>query len=349
MSDQNNFIEDIVSRRRPYVIAEAGINHNGDMSMAREMIDAAKDSGADCIKFQSFICDKYISTKAGRAKYQDQEAVGEKSQKQIIQECEFEFAQFEELKAHCESRQIDFMSTPFEVWSLRMLINLGVPAMKISSCNLTNIPLLTELAKTKVPVLLSTGMGTLEEVEQAVKIFKDSQSPLMLFQCTSNYPSKIENANLRVLQDYQERFDVPVGLSDHTPTHTTCIAAIALGAIAVEKHFTLSRTLPGIDQKASLEPQELKELVTAVNDCYKALGSAKKSRTEEEFDTFNALRRSLVAARDIQIGETLREDMVAIKRPGNGLPTNVLADILNKELTREIKADELFTMEDFKG
>lgn len=345
----SNFIDEILSKRKPYVIAEAGINHNGDIKLAKDMIDAARENGADCIKFQSFICDKYISTRAGRAKYQEQQAVGEKTQKQIIQECEFEFDQFAELKEYCTKQNIDFMSTPFEIWSLRMLMDLGVPAMKISSCNLTNIPLLTELAETGVPVLLSTGMATLEEVEQGVSIFKKSGSPLILFQCTSNYPSKIENANLRVLEDYQQRFDVPVGLSDHTPTHTTCIAAIALGAISIEKHFTLSRDLPGIDQKASLEPQELKELVQSVNDCYKALGNATKTRTEEEFDTFNALRRSLVAARDIKPGETLTEEMVAIKRPGNGLPTKVLSEILNKQVTREIQADELFTMEDFKG
>lgn len=226
-------------------------------------------------------------------------------------------------------------------------MELKVPAVKISSCNLTNYPFLREISATGVPVLLSTGMGTLEEVDKAVTIFKESESPLILFQCTSNYPSRIENANLNVLKTYQQRYEVPVGLSDHTPTHTTCIAAVALGAVALEKHFTLSRKLPGIDQQASIEPRELKELVTAVRDCRKALGSAEKMRSDEEEDTFVALRRSLVAARDLTSGEVLTEEMIAIKRPGNGLTTEYLPRLVGKKLSRDIGEDELLRLEDF--
>ena len=343
----SHFIERILNANKPYVLAEAGINHNGDMKLAYDMIDAAKDNGADCIKFQSFMADKYISKKAGRAGYQNQSTVGAKTQREIIKECEIDRTVIKELKGYCEKLGIDFLSTPFEVWSFRMLIEVGVPAMKISSCNLTNYPLLNEVARTKIPVLLSTGMADLPEVIKAVEIFKKSGSPLLLFQCTSNYPSKIENANLRVLSMYKQLFDVPVGLSDHTPTDTTCIAAIALGAVAIEKHFTLSRDLPGIDQKASIEPLELKRLVIAVNDCYKALGLAMKFKTDEEMDTSVALRRSLVAARNIVSGEILKEDMVAIKRPGNGLSTAFLPEIIGRKVTREIKEDELLNLKDF--
>lgn len=342
----SNFIERIVNNS-PYMISEIGINHNGDVSLAKEMIDAARDNGADCVKFQSFIADKYISHKAGRAEYQNQEWVGDKSQHDIIQACEINREQVAELKSYAEKVGIDFLSTPFEPWSLRMLLELKLPAIKVSSCNLTNYPFLEEATAAKVPVLLSTGMGDLCEVVKAVEIFQKSDSPLLLFQCTSNYPSKIEDANLRVIQTYRKLFGVPVGFSDHTPTSTAAIAAVALGAVAIEKHFTLSRKLPGIDQLASIEPHELRELVNAAHDCQAALGSPLKDLADEEVETKIALRRSLVAVSDISAGEMLTEDMVAIKRPGNGLSTDFLPHILGRKLTRDILADELFRLDDF--
>jgi N-acetylneuraminate synthase len=342
-----NFIEKILNGGRPYMIAEAGINHNGDLNLAKEMIGAARENGADCIKFQSFMADKYISRKAGRAGYQNQEATRHQSQKDIIKACELTQGQFEELKDYSQKAGIDFMSTPFEVWSFRSLRELKVPAVKISSCNLTNYPFLKEVARTRIPVLLSSGMGDLAEVIKAVDIFKETGSPLLLFQCTSNYPSKIENANLRVLQTYQQMFGVPVGFSDHTPGDTACIAAVALGAVAIEKHFTLSRDLPGIDQKASIEPQELKRLVRVIREAAAALGSPLKRRAEEEEDTRIALRRSLVAARDIESGEIIREDMLAIKRPGNGLTTDYLPQLIGRRLARALKEDDLISLDDF--
>ena len=342
-----NFIQKTIRKDGVYIIAEIGINHNGDVSLAKEMIDAAKENGADCVKFQSFIAEKYISHRAGRAGYQNQESVGNKSQHDIIQACEINREQLSELKSYAEKVGIDFLSTPFEVWSLRMLLELRLPAIKVSSCNLTNYPFLTELAASKVPVLLSTGMGDLCEVVKAVEIFQKSGSPLLLFQCTSNYPSKIENANLRVIQTYRKLFGVPVGFSDHTPTSTAAIAAVALGAVAIEKHFTLSRKLPGIDQQASIEPHELRELVQATHDCQAALGSPLKSLADEEMETRIALRRSLVAASDIAAGEVLNEDMVTIKRPGNGLSPDFLLHILGRKLTRNILVDELFQFDDF--
>jgi len=343
----NDFIEKIVKANNPYVIAEAGINHNGDMSLAKEMIAAARENGADCIKFQNFIADKYISIKAGRAGYQNQDSFKDQSQNEIIKACEINREATEELMRYSKKVGIEFLSTPFEVWSFRTLMDLKVPAVKISSCNLTNYPFLKEIAQTKVSVLLSTGMGDLAEVIKAVEIFKQSGSPLILFQCTSNYPSKIENANLRVIPVYKELFNVPVGFSDHTPTNTAVIAAVALGAIAIEKHFTLSRDLPGIDQKASIEPSELKQLVKDVQESYAALGNPLKQKTAEEMDTSAALRRSLVAAKDIQKGEVLNEEMVAIKRPGNGLSTEMLPKLIGQRLVRNVKVDELFSLDDF--
>jgi N,N'-diacetyllegionaminate synthase len=343
----NHFVDKIIQANNPYVIAEAGINHNGDVNLAKEMIVAAYESGADCIKFQSFIADKYISKKAGKAAYQKQSSVQDKSQYEIIKSCEISKEGTKELFEYTKKIDIDFLSTPFELWSFRMLMELKVPAIKISSCNLTNYPFLKEVAQSKIPVLLSTGMSNLTEVTKAVEIFKESGSPFILFQCTSNYPSKIENANLRVIPLFRHLFDVPVGFSDHTPTATAAIAAVALGAVAIEKHFTLSRGLPGIDQKASIEPKELKQLVTSVRECYAALGSPLKKRTDEEEETRIALRRSLVASRDINAGEVLNQDMVAIKRPGNGLPPDFLPQLLGRKLTRSVKEDEILRLDDF--
>ncbi|HCD37839.1 MAG TPA: N-acetylneuraminate synthase [Candidatus Omnitrophica bacterium] len=345
----SNFIEKIISLGRTYIIAEAGINHNGDMALARKMIIAAKKNGADCIKFQNFIAEKYISRIAGKAGYQKQEAVVTKSQREIIGECEIDRKETAELLDFAKKIGIDFISTPFELDSFGLLMELGLPGIKISSCNLTNYPFLGEVARTRVPVLLSTGMSNLEEVTRAVEIFKRSGSPLILLQCTSNYPSKIKNANLRVISKFRELFNIPLGFSDHTPSSTAAIAAVALGAVVIEKHFTLSRKLPGIDQQASIEPRELKNLIVLIRECESALGKDVKEVVDEEEDTSLALRRSLVAARDLKKGEIITQDMIAIKRPGNGLSTSLLPQLLGKKLNRAVQNDELLRLEDFSS
>ena len=347
MTGETGIIDRIAEGEHPYVIAEIGINHNGDVGLAREMIDAAAENGADCVKFQTFIVDKYISPVAGKADYQVQDDFEGQSQGEIIKACELPIEQLGALRDYAAQKGIDFLSTPFEVWSLRALLNLGLPALKISSCNLTNYPLLEEAAASGMPIFLSTGMGSQEEVIRAVRIFKETGSPLLLFQCTSNYPSRPENANLRVIETYRRLFEVPVGLSDHTPTHTTCIAAAALGAVAFEKHFTLSRDLPGIDQQASMEPHELKELVGLVREARAALGSPIKARTPEEDNTAAALRRSLVAARDLEPGEALSDDKVMIMRPGTGLAPEYLQRLIGRRLTRAVKANALLSLDDF--
>lgn len=344
----DNLVAKIASSPHPYIIAEIGINHNGDMELARQMVDAAKEAGADCVKFQSFLADRYISERASKADYQQQDdTVQGKSQRQIIKECELSTEQAIDMKAYATEKQIDFLSTPFEVWSLRELQKIGVPGIKVSSCNLTNYPFLEELADSGLPVLLSTGMGALNEVARAVHIFQRSGSPLLLFQCTSNYPSRIENANLLVIPTYASLFGVPVGLSDHTTNHTTSIAAVALGAVAVEKHFTLSRDLPGIDQKASIEPQDLRGLVEATREAHVALGSPMKERTDEEENTAIALRRSLVAARDIKAGELCEPDMLAIKRPGTGLAVDHAERLAGARFARDVEGDQPITLDDF--
>ena len=347
MTAKSSLIDKIEARESPYIIAEIGINHNGDINLAKEMIDAAAESGADCVKFQNFIVDKYISPIAEKATYQKQAEFADKSQNEIIKTCEITVEEADELQSYTRKKQIDFLSTPFEVWSLRGLVSINISGIKISSCNLTNISFLEEAAKSGLPILLSTGMGSIEEVVRAVAIFKSYGTPLMLFQCTSNYPSSPKNANLRVIETFRNLFGVPVGLSDHTVNNTTCIAATALGAVAIEKHFTLSRSLPGIDQKASIEPNELKELVVQVNECKLSLGSPLKFRTDEEENTANALRRSLVAARDIDIGDLLNKECIMVMRPGNGLDPSYLSVLNGRKFTRPVRKGMPILMDDF--
>ena len=343
----HDFIDEII-QSRPYVIAEIGINHNGDISLAKEMIDAAQENGADCVKFQSFIADNYISKIAPKANYQKaDESVANLSQREIIKKCQLSTEQAIELKNYAEKKYICFLSTPFEIQSFRSLISIHVDAVKISSCNLTNIPFLEEVADSKIPVLLSTGMGSLTEVIEAVRIFKKSGSHLLLFQCTSNYPSKSKNANLLVINTYQRLFDVPVGFSDHTVSNTAAIVAVGLGAVVIEKHFTTSRKLPGIDQKASIEPGELKVLVKELRDAKLSLGSPLKERTSEEMDTAAALRRSIVAKIDLKKGDILDNNMVEMKRPGDGLPPSFLVELIGKKLKSNVKKDEKILLDYF--
>jgi N,N'-diacetyllegionaminate synthase len=343
-----NFIQKILNRKYPYLIAEIGINHNGNLNLAKKMIKSAKKNGAHCVKFQKFISNEYISKFAQKAKYQKNEKkFSNKTQLQIIKDCELNINQLKVLKNFCKKQKIDFLCTPFEQKSLQELLTIKIEAIKISSCNLNNIPFLNEAANTGLPILLSTGMGDFKEVQKAVKIFKQKDSPLLLFQCTSNYPSKIENANLSVLDSYQKFFKCPVGFSDHTSSVIPDIVAVAKGAVVIEKHFTLSKKLPGIDQNASIEPNELKELSILTKLSKKCLGSPIKKRVKEENDTLKSLRRSLVAAIDLKKGAILNRSMILIKRPGNGLPTNFLNKIIGLKLNKNIKKDQLFKLNDF--
>ncbi|WP_161539766.1 N-acetylneuraminate synthase family protein [Paramagnetospirillum kuznetsovii] len=348
MTDGHHTLIDQIARGpHPFVIAEIGINHNGDEALAAQMIEATAAAGADCVKMQSFHVDEYLSPLAAKAAYQEQGPFAGKSQYEIIKACELDIAAMARLKRHAERLGLVFLSTPFERVSLREVLSLAPQAIKVSSCNLTNTPFLEELAASRIPVLLSTGMADLAEVARAVAIFKAAGTSLLLFQCTSNYPSKTENANLRVMDTYRAVFEVPVGFSDHTPDHVAAIAAVARGAVAIEKHFTLSRDLPGIDQKASIEPGQLTELVRVVRLTRAALGSPVKVRCGEEEDTTRALRRSLVALRDLPVGTRLAASDVAPKRPGTGLAVDQLDRFEGRQLTRPVAAHQPLQLDDF--
>lgn len=297
--------------KKPYLIAEIGINHNGDMKLAKRMILAAKNNGADCVKFQLFSADDYISKYATKAEYQKTKKTKKTSQNQIIKKTQINIDQVKELELFAFKKKVDFLCTPFELKSLKSLLDLGVKTIKISSCNLNNEIFLKEVAKSDVEVLISTGMGNIEEVKKAIKILNNN---LLIFQCTSNYPSLIENANLNVINTYKKIFKAPIGFSDHTIGNISAIVSVALGSKAIEKHFTISKKLPGIDQKASIEPSELKKLSEDINNAYKSLGSSEKKISSEEKNTLIALRRSLVASRKLKKNDIITRNMIAIKR-----------------------------------
>ena len=332
-----------------YVIAEIGINHNGDLGLAKKMIDAAVEAGASCVKFQNFRVLDYISVHAERAAYQKSGGVGaERTQRDIIGDAQPDEAMTLAFMNYAKEKGIDFLSTPFESASLELLNRIGLDTFKISSDNLTNHPFLKEIAALGRPVILSTGMGTLADVYEAWSIFQ-GKCDVMLMQCTSNYPAPTEAANVRVLESYRDTFNAPLGFSDHTTNNAAAAAAVAMGATCVEKHFTISRDLPGIDQAASIEPHELKELVEFLEHVRSSLGSKIKTIQAAESDTVRSLRRSIVAKRAISAGEVFSTDNLTIKRPGTGLSPKLLEDLLGMRAPVSIDADEILTRTHLTG
>ena len=339
----NDVYKQILNKKvSPYFIAEIGINHNGDFDLAKKMILAAKESGADCVKFQSLKASKYISSLAQKAPYQINETkFKSKSQLEIIKDCEININDIKKLKMFCKKIKIDFLSTPFEIYSLKELIKIGEKTIKVSSCNLTNIPFIKEISKYKVNVLLSTGMSTLNEVLESSNILKQKNLNVGIFQCTSNYPCKFENSNLNVINTYKKIFGRPVGFSDHTFGTLPAIVASSMGVDMIEKHFTLSRTLPGVDQKASIEPNELKKLINDLKQIKKIKGSKDKKVVKEEIDTKLSLRRSLVANKNLTKGNYIKKSDIAIKRPGTGIEPRYLEYVIGKKIKKNIKKDEI--------
>lgn len=325
-----------------FVIAEAGVNHNGDLKLARALIDVAVEAGADAVKFQTFQAEHLVTPEAPKAEYQRRTTGDSESQFEMLQRLELSADAQRELQSYCHERGIIFLSTPFDEEAVDLLDKLGVPAFKISSGDLTNSPLLEHVASKGKPVILSTGMSELSELIEAVSVLNIAgcENPVLLH-CVSNYPAEPAEVNLRAMQTMRSAFDVPVGFSDHTKGIDVALAAVALGACVIEKHFTLDRTLPGPDHRASLEPAELRELVRSIRRVETALGSGRKVPTASEIETAKVARRSLVAARDIPAGATLERDMVVMRRPGTGLSPAMLNTLLDRRAVCEIAAGTL--------
>ena len=304
-----------------FIIAEAGVNHNGDLSLAKSLVECAAESGADAVKFQTFKAEKVISPSAPKAAYQKATTGEGESQLEMVRKLELSYNEFRALYHYCQEKNIIFLSTPFDEGSADFLEDLGVAAFKIPSGEITNLPFLAHLAQKGKPLILSTGMSTLGEVETAVDVIRNCGTPpLALLHCVSNYPADPADANLRAMRTLQAAFVLPVGFSDHTLGIEVPLAAVALGACMIEKHFTLDRTLLGPDHRASLEPDELEAMVVGIRKVENALGDGQKRPATSEADTASVARRSLVAAQDIPAGTTLTAAMIAIRRPGTGLP-----------------------------
>jgi sialic acid synthase SpsE len=322
-----------------FVIAEAGINHDGDMGKARALVAAAADCGADAIKFQTHLPEHEMLRDGETAGY-----VGE-SLFALLKRVELSRDQHRDLQACAVQRGIVFLSTPFSREAADLLESLQVPAYKVGSGEMTNLPFLRHVAKKGRPVILSTGMSRLEEVTEAVETVRAVNPDLVLLQCTSEYPAPHEHLNLRVLETYRERFGVPVGLSDHSEGVYAALAAVVLGACVLEKHFTLDRYWPGPDQKSSIEPPELRELVRGARAVAAELGGSKQV-FPDEVSVQRMARESVVTLVDLAPGDVIEASDVWVKRPGTGIPARDLERVIGRRLTRSVPADSLLTWED---
>jgi N-acetylneuraminate synthase len=324
-------------KSRVFVIAEAGVNHNGDPSLARALVDVAVAAGADAVKFQTFRVDRLLTRRAAKAEYQRRATGSEQSQYEMLARLELSPADHEMLLAYCTRVGIEFTSTPFDPESARFLARLGVRRLKISSGDITNLPMLEVVGGLGLPVVLSTGMADMAEVEAAVATLRTAGvADLALLHCVSNYPADPALTNLRAMDTLAQAFGTPVGLSDHSIGSTVAIAAVARGAAYLEKHFTLDRSLPGPDHQASLLPDELRALVAAVREVEAALGDGVKRPVASELPVRDVARKSLVAARDLPAGTVLGRGDLDVLRPGTGLSPAALPTVLGRRTARAI-------------
>lgn len=324
-----------------FIIAEAGVNHNGDEELARRLIDVAADAGADAIKFQVFVTEKVVDSAAPKARYQAENIGAEGSQFDMIKHLELGFPAFRRLAGHARQRGILFFATPFDLESLDFLVSLPVPLLKIPSGEIDNLILLRSAAASGLPLIVSTGMSTLADVDLAVRAARGAGcTDLALLHCTSNYPAAVESVNLRAMDAMAAAFQVPVGYSDHTLGFDIALAARARGAAILEKHFTLNRSMPGPDHRASLEPAELAEMVRGIRRIDAALGDGLKRPHPSEEDTRRVARRSLVLSRDLVAGTVLGLDDLDALRPAGGIAPSMLDLVIGRRTRRAMRAGE---------
>ena len=324
-----------------FIIAEAGVNHNGSLKRALKMVDEAARTGANAIKFQAFVTESLVSDRAPKADYQKKRGQG-KTQRDMLKRLELSPRDFAAIAERARRRGIVMLSSAFDEASADLLEDLGVPAYKMGSGELTNIPLLEHVAKKGKPVLISTGMSTLEEIQEAVSAIRaQANNQIIILHCVSSYPSRARDSNLMAMGLLRERFGVPVGFSDHTVGVEVPLAAAALGAVVIEKHFTLSRKLAGPDQEASLEPSEFRGMVEGIRVVEEALGRPVKEPTADELKMRLVARRSLVASVNIPKGQVISRQMLAIKRPGTGILPKEIGNMIGKRATRNIRRDQV--------
>lgn len=329
---------------RTLIIAEAGVNHNGDIELAKKLIDVAAEAGADLVKFQTFSADRLVTPGAQRADYQARNMGGRESQFEMLRRLELSVEAHHELMAHCLLREITFFSTGFDSDSVDFLASLGQDKFKIPSGEITNLPYLRNIGRYGREIILSTGMSTMGDIEAAIEELEKigiSRNMITVLHCTTEYPTAMNDVNLRAMQTIAQAFNVKVGYSDHTPGIEVAVAAVALGASVIEKHFTLDRDLPGPDHKASLEPVELGVMVASIRNIESALGDGVKCPTACEIKNRSIVRKSLVAASQIMAGEVFDQRNLTVKRPGTGISPMLFDSYLGRVATRDYKVNEL--------
>jgi len=326
---------------KTYIIAEAGVNHNGNIELALRMIDEAKKAGVDAVKFQTFKAQNLVSESALKAEYQKKNTGNSETQYEMLKKLELSFDDFKLLKQHAVDIGIEFLSTPFDFESIDFLFDLGLPFWKIPSGEITNKPYLLKIEQTNLPIILSTGMCNMEEIQDALNIFNEyDKADITLLQCNTEYPTPYSDVNLCAMHTMKEAFGVKVGYSDHTQGIEIAIAAVAMGACVVEKHFTLDRNLPGPDHKASLEPLELAQMVASIRNVEVALGDGIKKPSLSEIKNRDVARKSIVAKTGIRKSDVFTKDNITTKRPGDGISPMSWCDILGQSATRDYQRDE---------
>lgn len=334
--------------KKVIIIAEAGVNHNADINMAKQLIDAAAESGADYVKFQTAVPHLVVTKEGNMADYQIQNIGKKESQLEMTKKIHLPLSDFEYLAKYAQEKKIKFASTPFDLLSVDFLNKLNMDFFKIPSGEITNYPYLVKIAKIGIPIILSTGMATITEIKDAVKVLIDngvSKDKITILHCNTEYPTPMEDVNLKAMLHIQRELGVSVGYSDHTLGIEVPIAAVALGATVIEKHFTLDKTLPGPDHKASLEPNELKAMVTAIRNIEKAIGgSGLKEVSASEEKNKPIARRSIVAATNIAKGDIFTEENLIVKRPGTGISPMLWNEVIGKKAKKDFQEDELIEL-----
>lgn len=329
-----------------FIIAEAGVNHNGDLELAFQLIRAAVDAGADAIKFQSYKTEDVVIPEAPKAEYQKRLTDSSETQYQMIQRFELSPQMHSEIISRCKQEGIPFLSSPFDEGSVELLNKLQIPAFKIPSGEITNLPLLTLVASKSKPIIISTGMAYLSEVEIAIRTIKTAgNDDYVILHCTSNYPAEAKDINLEAMRTMRSAFSAPVGYSDHTPGIEIPLAAVAMGACVIEKHLTLDNNMPGPDHAASLEPREFAAMVKGIRIVESARGHGRKEPVPSELSTAEVARKSLVSARDIEAGVTLTRQLIGIKRPGTGLQPAMRPDLVGRTAKVHIPANSIITLD----
>lgn len=326
------------------IIAEAGVNHNGDIELAKKLIDVAGNAGADFVKFQTFNADRLATHAAKKADYQAQTTDRKETQHEMLRRLELTPAMHHELIAHCKMHKIGFFSTGFDIESVDFLASLGQNLFKIPSGEITNLPYLRHIGRLGKPIILSTGMSNMPEIESAIKALEQAGTPrskITVLHCTTEYPTPMCDVNLRAMKSIQTELGVAIGYSDHTLGIEVAVAAVAMGATVIEKHFTLDRNLPGPDHKASLEPAELKTMVSSIRNIELAHGDGVKQLAPSEAKNILVARKSIVASKDIQIGERFSTENLTVKRPGTGISPMRWDEVIGLTANRNYASDEL--------